>query len=561
MITLGLKPFGHDSCASIVKDGKIIVASTEERFNREKHSSKFPFKSIKFCLDFAGIKDINQIDEISIAFDYWRLIKYIHLYGFIKYFPHHTKTSLVSGFYQIKKIINIKYNIRTKLRYKGNIKFLDHHDNHAFAVFSASNYQNATVITIDGRGEQACTRIYKASSNEMKKLFQIDYPNSLGVFYTCVTEYLGFKRDEDEGKVMGLAPYGTNDLVNKMRKVIDTTKELYKLDMSYFEIQNNPNKNISNKFIKLFGPARKKGEPLTKRHKDMAKATQILLEEAVINIVKYSMKINPESNLCLTGGVALNSVTNGKILKSGIYDNIYIYPAAGDDGACVGSAIYSQFLKRRIIEQHEENKTPYLGYESNEDEIKQSINKYNLRFIKSKNVAKDVAKLISNGKFVGWYQGRAEFGPRALGNRSIVVDPRYAKNKDLVNSKIKFREAFRPFAPSVTEESASKFFDTNNINSPYMILAFDVYKDKQKIIPAVTHVDGTARIQTVNRKQNLKYWNLLKEFEKITKVPVLLNTSFNRMGEPIVNTPSEAIECFLGCGLDAIALGDYLIIK
>jgi len=287
----------------------------------------------------------------------------------------------------------------------------------------------------------------------------------------------------------------------------------------------------------------------------------VLLEEAVINLAKHAKDITEDKNLCLTGGVALNSVANGRILKEKIFDNIYIYPAAGDDGASVGAALYSYYSKgnKRVFDKN--NQSPYLGYEANENEILHAIKKNNLKYEKSENIAKDVAKLIAENKFVGWYQGRAEFGPRALGNRSIVVDPRKAKNKDLVNAKIKFREAFRPFAPSILEEYTQEYFETNGVNSPYMILAFDVKKDKQKIIPAVTHVDGTARIQTVSKVQNERYWELINEFYKLTGVPVVLNTSFNRMGEPIVNTPEEAMSCLLASGLDAVALGNYLITK
>lgn len=561
MITLGLKPFGHDACAAIAVDGKIIVASAEERFNREKHSGKFPYSAIKFSLKEAGISDINKVDEIAVIFDYWKLIRYLHVYGFFKFFPAHTKTSFVGGLYQAKKIATIKRILKEELGYKGDIKFLDHHNCHASTAYYTSDFDNAAVLTVDGRGEKACTRIYSASGVELKQRFELDYPNSLGVFYTSITEYLGFKKDEDEGKIMGLAPYGSAKLIEKMRQVLDTKGKTYKLNLAFFEMQNDPSKNVSEEFIKLFGPRRAKKDPLTQKHKDIARAAQALLEEAMVNLAKYAKELTGEDNLCLSGGVALNSVANGRILQEKIFDKIYIYPAAGDDGACVGAALYSYYQQNDERVFDKENQTPYLGYASNETEILKAIKKNNLQYRKSNNIAKDVAKLMAEGKFVGWYQGRAEFGPRALGNRSIVVDPRKAENKDLVNARIKFREAFRPFAPSVLEEYAQDYFETDGVDSPYMILAFDVKKNKQKVIPAVTHVDGTARIQTVTKEQNKRYWNLINEFYKLTGVPVVLNTSFNRMGEPIVNTPEEAINCLLGSGLDAVALGDYLITK
>lgn len=561
MITLGLKPFGHDSCAAIAVDGKISVASAEERFNREKHSGKFPYNAIKFSLKEAGISDINKVDEIAIIFDYWKLIRYLHVYGFFKFFPAHTKTSFVGGLYQAKKIASIKRILKEELGYRGSIKFLDHHNCHASTVYYTSDFDSAAVLTVDGRGEKACTRIYSASGTELKQQFQLDYPNSLGVFYTSITEYLGFKKDEDEGKIMGLAPYGSTKLVEKMRQVLDTKGKTYKLNLAFFEMQNDPSKNVSDEFVRLFGPRRAKKDPLTQHHKDVARAAQALLEEAMLNLARYAKELTGEDNLCLSGGVALNSVANGRILQEKIFDNIYIYPAAGDDGACAGAALYSYYQQNDERVFDKENQTPYLGYASNEAEILEAIKKNKLQYKKSKNIAKDVAKLIAENKFVGWYQGRAEFGPRALGNRSIVVDPRKAENKDLVNARIKFREAFRPFAPSALEEYAQDYFETDGVDSPYMILAFDVKKDKRKAIPAVTHVDGTARIQTVTKEQNERYWNLINEFYKLTGVPVVLNTSFNRMGEPIVNTPEEAINCLLGSGLDAVALGDYLIVK
>ncbi len=561
MITLGLKPFGHDSCAAIIVNGKIIAASTEERFNREKHSGQFPYSAIMFSLREAELRDINEIDEISIIFDYWKLVRYLHIYGFFKFFPAHTRASFVNGSYQIRKIAAIKRILRKELNYRGRIKFLDHHNCHAAAVYYTSSFKHAAILTVDGRGERACTRIYSASGSEMSQLFQLDYPNSLGVFYAAITSYLGFKRDEDEGKIMGLASYGSTKLVKKMRKVLNTKGKVYNLNLRFFEMQNNPRKDVSDEFIKLFGPRRAKNDPITQNHKDISRAAQELLGEAMLSLAKYAKELTGEDRLCLSGGVALNSVVNGQLLRENIFNKIYIYPAAGDDGACVGAALYSFHKRNNKLVFNRKNQTPYLGYASDDKEIVKAIKKYNLQHVRSNNISKDVAKLVADNKFVGWYQGRAEFGPRALGNRSIVVDPRKAENKDLVNSRIKFREAFRPFAPSALKDCAEEFFETNEVESPYMILAFKVRNGKEKIIPAVVHVDKTARLQTVAKEQNKKYWSLINEFYKLTGVPVVLNTSFNRMGEPIVNTPEEAINCMLKSGLDAVALGDYLVIK
>lgn len=561
MITLGIKPYGHDTCAAIVVDGKIIAASSEERFNREKHSRKFPRQAIKFCLKEAGIRNINKVNEISIGFDYLRLAFHLDLVGFFKYFPNYTKEAFVNGKYQVMKVIDTRRILRKEMGYKGKIKFIDHHDSHAAAVYYPSGFDDAAILTIDGRGELASTRIYNVEKGKFERVSQLDYPNSLGAFYSCVTEYLGFKENEDEGKIMGLAPYGRKNLVGKMRRVLKVRRGLYELNFEYFDFHRFPDRNVSEKFVKLFGKPRKKGDPLTQRHKDIARATQAVLEEAMLELAKHTKKLTTKNKLCLTGGVALNSVANGILTRSKLFDEIYIYPAAGDDGVSIGAALYSYYSNGGKRIKTKANQSPYLGYKSTDKEILKAIKKNKLSYKKSDNISNDVAQLLIKNKCVGWFQDKAEFGPRALGNRSILVDPRKAKNKDLVNSKIKFRESFRPFAPSALEEYAEEYFDTDGTQSPYMILAFDVKKDKKKIIPAVTHVDGTARVQTVSKRQNLKYWKVINEFYKLTGVPVILNTSFNRMGEPIVNNPEDAIACFLGSGLDAIAINNYLIVK
>lgn len=561
MVTLGIKPYGHDTSAVIVVDGKIIAATSEERFNREKHSRKFPSNAINFCLKMASVKNINEVDEISIGFDYLKLAFYLDFVGLFKYFPYSIKESIENGIYQINKIINTRRILRKNFGYKGKLSFLDHHDCHAASCYYPSSFDKAAILTVDGRGEQASTRIYQAKNNQFKTVFQLNYPNSLGAFYSCITEYLGFKDNCDEGKVMGLAAYGGDSLVKKMRKILFIGGGSYKLNLDYFDFHRFPERNISKKFIELFGQPRKNDEKINQRHKDIAKAAQVLLEEAIIEIAKRARRLTGEKNLCLTGGVALNSVANGRIIQRKLFDKVYIYPAAGDDGVSVGAALlsyYSAGNKRLFSIQ---NQSPYLGYGPSDQEIKDAISECGLKFKQSRNICKDVAVLLSKNKCVGWFQDRSEFGPRALGNRSILIDPRKAKNKGLVNSKIKFRESFRPFAPSVLKEYSNKYFELCGVDSPYMIFAFKVKKAKKREIPAVTHVDGTARIQTVSKEQNLRYWRLIKEFYKLTGVPVLLNTSFNRMGEPIVNKPHEAIECFLGSGLDALALGDYLIKK
>ncbi len=559
--TLGIKPFGHDTSAAIVIDGLVVAAISEERFNREKHSRKFPEKSIEFCLKQGKIKNINDLDEISICFDYYKLIYHLDVLKFFKYFPIYSNWAITDGIYQIKKILNTSKMLRS-MGYRGKIIFQDHHDCHAASTYFTSGFNEASVLTIDGRGENAATCIYKAHGTQLKRVFQANYPNSLGAFYSCITEYLGFKENEDEGKIMGLAPYGDLSLICEMREVLKISDGDYLLDLTYFDFHKKPLRNVSQKFINTFGEPRKRGDDLNQHHKNIARAAQAVLEEALIALAEKTKYLTNSDKICLSGGVALNSVGNGKIANEKIFDDIFIYPAAGDDGASVGSALLSYYNRSNYQVIDDINKSAYLGPDTFNKQVLKSLKKYNLSFELSKNISKDTANLLSENKFVGWYQGRAEFGPRALGNRSILVNPLHKENKDLVNARIKFREPFRPFAPSVPQNFASNYFHLNSVKeSPYMILAFDTKKDMRSRIPAVVHVDGSARVQTVTRKNNYLYWELLNEFGKITGTPVLLNTSFNIMGEPIVNTPEEAIRCYLGCGLDVLAIGDYLVTK
>ncbi len=561
-VTLGIKPYGHDTSATIVMNGVIIAAIAEERFNREKHSCKFPKSSIRFCIDQSGISDINTIDEISVCFDYLKLVYHLNVVNFFKYFPVYTFEAITNSIYQLRKIVDTNAQFK-RLGYTGKVRFLNHHDCHAASTYYTSTFTEAAIITVDGRGEHEATCIYSASGANIKKLTQVNYPNSLGAFYSCITEFLGFKENEDEGKVMGLAPYGDLSLVEAMNDVLKVGANGYELDLSYFYFQKKPSENVSKKFVSIFGQPRNKDDELTQHHMNIARAAQDVLEKALLALAKKAKDSTGASNLCISGGVALNSVGNGKIAQAAIFDSIFIYPAAGDDGASAGAALLSYYSlrpKERVLSLT--NQSPYLGPDFLDKNVEAALTKYSLSWIKPTNLEDYVAALLADNKFVGWYQGRAEFGPRALGNRSILANPRLAENKDHVNERIKFREHFRPFAPSTTLEDARNYFELGTTKeSPYMILAFNVKKDKQIEIPAVTHVDGTARVQTVTQEGNLRYWKLLKAFQKQTGTPVLMNTSFNIMGEPIVNTPEQAVKCFLGCGLDTLVIGDYVISK
>jgi len=550
----------HDSSAAIIIDGIIVAAAEEERFDRIKHSKNFPINAIKFCLEKPSLL-INEIDEVCISMDWLARAKS----RFDKtYSPEDIslcKRAVVWARDDINKKINAERVIRENLGYSGKISFLDHHDCHAAACYFPSKFKETAILTIDGAGEQAATRIYHAKGNKILKKIQFDFPNSLGALYSLATAHLGFKVDCDEGKIMGLAAYGNSSLVKKFNKIIKINKEGgYKIKSEWLDFINE---TFSKDFIKEIGILKRRNdEKIEKKHENLAFAAQKILEFAVLKLAELAQKITSSKYLCFGGGVALNSVVNGKIAKSGLFKDIYIYPASGDSGTSVGAAFYSYYcIKKNKKIFYEENQSPYLGYLEPKEKIIKNLKKYKLIYTKPENLEKEVSILLSKNKIIGWFSGRAEFGPRALGHRSILADPRDSLNKDRLNLQIKFREPFRPFAPVVMEEFAEQYFNMFGFKSPYMLLTFKVKEDKRDIIPAVTHIDNTARIQTVNKKQNRRFWNLINEFYKITGVPVLLNTSFNKAGDPMVNTSVEAIETFLKSGLDALVLEDYLVQK
>ena len=562
IISLGLTTGIHDTSASIVINGKITAASEEDRFDRDKHSGSFPFHAIKYCIEKSHIKNINEIDEVCIGMDWMERGKNRFIMRYDKKDTQLTKQSVLQVLNDIERTEKVEKVFREELGYLGKIKFYNHSLCHASVCYYPSPFLSAVILIIDGCGEKASTTIFSAKDNNFNKLFQINYPHSIGRFYGWMTDYLGFKMDSDEGKVMGLAAFGDESLIKKMREVLIVKNNgTYQLDLSYFEFQKDNSKGVSKKFIEVFGPKRYKKEEITIRHKNIAKAVQAVTEEAILALSKLAKKLSNEENLCLGGGVILNSVANGKILKSSIFKQIYIYPAAGDNGAGLGAALFSHFSKAKKKTFYEENQNPYLGYESNDNEILNTIKKYCLNYYKPKNTSKEIARLLSENMIIGHYNGQMEFGPRGLGNRSIFADPRKSENKNLVNSKIKFRESFRPFAPTVLEEFANEYFEMCNVDSPYMIVTFKTRIDKISLIPSVVHVDGTARVHTITKEQNERFYDIINEFNNITGIPMLLNTSFNKAGEVVVTTPEQAIETFVSSGLDVLVLGNFIIKK
>ncbi len=557
---LGISAFYHDSAAVLLKDGEIISASQEERFTRKKHDESFPKNAIDFCLDYAGIsmEDIDTVVFYEKPFlKFERILK-----SFLCTWPF--------GFLQFIKAVPIwlknKLFIKTKIKKYLNIAeekifFSEHHISHAASSVYTSPFKESAILVIDGVGEFATTSIGIFKDGKIEMLKEIEYPDSLGLLYSTITGYLGFKVNSAEYKVMGLAPYGEPKYLDKMKKLIHIYEDgSFKLNMKYFKFEKGL-RMYSRSLEKLFDePARKQEGKLNKKHFDIASSLQAITEEIVLNLAIHTKEITNFDNLCISGGVALNCVANGKILKSQIFKNIYIQPASGDAGGALGAALYYWYKNEQIQWNPLNYFSPYLGPSFSEEKIHEFLESKKIKYKKFKNseeCCKEVAKLINGENVVGWFQNRSEFGPRALGNRSIIADARNKDNWKKVNLKVKFRESFRPFAPSVLEERIKDYFDLEKV-SPYMLLTAPV---KTKNIPAVTHVDNSARIQSVNKEQNLKYYELIKEFEKLTGCGVVINTSFNVRGEPMVNTPKEAFQAFVNTEMDYLVMENFLLDK
>jgi|TARA_X000000950_G_scaffold267493_1_gene344039 carbamoyltransferase len=578
MKIIGINAFHADSSACLVIDGKLISAVEEERFNRIKHWAGFPIKSIKYCLEQSNL-NISDIDHISINID----PKANYLKKLLFLAKHRPSFSLVfdrikkkKKYNSIKEIINEEFK---DYQFNGQINNIEHHYAHLSSAFHVSPFKEACILSVDGFGDFASTAWGYGKENDIKIDKKIFFPHSLGIFYQAITQYLGFKNYGDEYKIMGLAPYGKPNYINELKKILLVNSNgSFKLNLDFFKFHKE-NFNYkwedgkveidnlySNKLEELIGPERKKEEDLNQFHKDLAHSTQKVYEEAFLNILNNLHEKYQIDNLCIAGGCGMNSVANGKIKNQTKFKNIYIQPAAGDAGGSIGSAFATHF-KNSNNKRSFQMKHAYWGTSFSEDEILECLNKSSEKIIyenctfekvaDDKNLNSTVAKAISVGKVVGWFQGRMEWGPRALGNRSILGDPRRSDMKDILNLKIKRRESFRPFAPSILREYVKDWFE-NDDEVPFMMKVYQIKKDKRNEIPAVTHVDGSGRLQTVYKDTNEKYYNLIKEFYNITNIPILLNTSFNE-NEPIVSNPQEALDCFLRTKMDILTLGNYLI--
>ncbi len=569
MYILGITSYAHDSSCSLIKDGEIRVVIEEERFNREKHTSQFPQQAIEQCLAFEKIS-IHDIDKITF---FWNPQREIvgNLSHVLKYFPQSVNLLLApSGGDELSfltrtgamKNIGRRIQDHFKLKKPPQVQFIEHHLGHAASAFFVSGFEESAILTIDGRGESTSTLLSVGRKNKIEKIKEIKVPHSLGHLYAALTDYLGFKPFFDEWKVMGMSAYGNDSFVPAFEKVVQFLDNgEYRLNLKYFRFHTHGQRRwLSEAFYEIFGPKREKSDPYEQRHFDIAYSLQKTIEKAGVHLAQNLHALSSQKNLCLTGGVVLNCLMNKKIIEQTPFENVFIQPVANDVGTSFGSALY-YYHQQLGKERHYKFDSIYLGTEYSNDEIERILAARRLHYKKCDNIARETARYIADGKIVGWFQGRMEIGPRALGNRSITVNPMDPTMKERLNERVKKREFFRPFAPSILEEKVAEYFDMpKGYLSPYMILIGDVKPQKRSVIPAVTHADNTARVHTVNKEINPKYWELIHEFEKITGVPVLLNTSFNE-NEPIVCQPEDALNCFLRTEFDVLAIGDYLVLK
>lgn len=594
MRILGISAYYHDSAASLIVDGKIVAAAQEERFTRKKHDSGFPTNAIIFCLTEAGItgKDVDQV-----VFYEKPLPKFERLLEtYFAYAPHGFKSFsmampvwLSEKLFQKRNLVReLKETVDSSVNWVEKMAFSEHHLSHAASAFYPSPFETAAVLTMDGVGEWPTTSLAVGNGNQLEILKEIHFPHSLGLLYSAFTYFTGFKVNSGEYKVMGLAPYGKPIYT---KTILDNLVDLkvdgsFHLNMDYFDYPAGL-RMTNKKFADLFGgKVRKSESELTQREMDLAASIQEVTEEVVLRLGKSIASETGQKNLCLAGGVALNCVANGKLLRAGYFENIWIQPAAGDAGGALGAALAAHHLMngapRTVNKSGDDMKGSYLGTHYNQSEIESRLTAAGAVFetVSDDAVIEQTASALAEGQAVGWHQGRMEFGPRALGGRSILADPRNADTQKTLNLKVKFRESFRPFAPSVLREHVSQWFDLNT-DSPYMLLVADVAKNKQipmtseqqslfgieklniprSEIPAVTHVDYSARIQTVHQDTNPRYHALIQRFFEKTGCPVIVNTSFNVRGEPIVESPEDAFRCFMGSDLDFLAVGNAILRK
>ncbi len=591
MYILGISCFYHESAAALIKDGKIIAASAEERFTRKKHDSEFPKLAVEFCLAQADIKMVDVDYLVFYEKPFWKfqriLLSALSLYPEAhRLFSKSMATWLLDKLW-VRSIIASESKIDPK-----KILFVPHHISHAASSFYPSGFAKSAVMTFDGVGEWTTTTYGVGSDKKIEILKEIKFPHSLGLLYSTFTAFLGFEVNDGEYKVMGMAPYGNPKYLDKVRKLVRVYSDgSYALKMEYFSFHKSTNKSYSQKFVELFGPPRPRdlyfftkssGYPSyfgdkpknyndlcqdNQKYADIAASIQAFTEEVILKLAQVVHKETKMENLTLGGGVGLNSVANGVLLKKGPFKRIFIQPASGDDGGSLGAALYAYHAilnkPRNFTQDH-----CYYGQGYTNQEVEKFLKSKKIKYkkiVSEEKLTDYLANSIAQGKVIGLFHGRAEWGPRALGARSIMADPRREEMKEVVNTKIKFREPYRPFAPVVLAEKANDYFELEGLEhqhlTKFMLAVFPVKKAKQKIIPATTHVDGSGRLQIITAKQNARYYNIVKKFGQKTGVYVLMNTSFNLKGEPIVNSPENAMNTFRASGLDILALENCIVLK
>jgi carbamoyltransferase len=558
MITLGVNYSQmHDSSACIVRDGELLFAVAEERISRLKHDARFPQLAIQACLDFAKVSP-SQIDEVCFG---WQTPGATFRHDLKLFATGRWPANYLNVLNSSRQFLSMGHQGGGSRRFaqqfgpsKARFRFVDHHFAHAISTYSYSGFDDAAIVVMDGRGAWEATSIWRGSHGRIEHIQTINWPNSLGIFYARFTEFLGFTPNADEWKVMGLAPYGKPGV--DLCAFLEPEAAPYKVHTDLLMVDG------SGSFVgwpTSLGSPRTPESEIDDRHKNIAFAVQDLCEGAMMSVVRLALEETRSHNLCLAGGVALNSKANGKILASGLIEKFFVQPAASDDGVALGAALapYLDGGQRLPIKPM---RHAYLGPSFDDDAITATINTYKIRSTRLSDPAATAAELLSRGKIIGWCQGRMEFGPRALGSRSILADPRDPEMKSKVNNAVKFREWWRPFAPSLKKEAAPEFLESA-YDSPFMILTAQVRPEKRSVIPSVTHVDGSARPQTVEQEINPLYWRLIDEFGRRTGVPLIMNTSFNLRGEAIVHTPTDAIRTFFSSGMDALVIGSFLVEK
>ncbi len=564
MNILGINHFFHDSSACILVDGKLIAALEEERFNRDKHTRAFPEQAVKECLKIAGL-EARDVDHVAVS------IQPTHRWGTKALYamkrPHKAapfiKHELVQGYFKQQRFRQwMKDTFGSNLP---KVHQIQHPVTHAAGSYYASPYDDAAILSLDGSGEWACAWMGHGKGDKVTCFSESYFPNSLGSVYEAVTEFCGFKPNYDEGKTMGLAPLGdASNHIDAARQVVNVDDDgQITADLSYFSYQFWGYRRCSAKFYDTFGTPRPFNGEFEDHHQDVAAAFQQVLEECALVLARQLKEKTKAPHLVIGGGVALNSVMNGRLLREAGFDDVYIMPAAGDNGTSIGAAytVYHQSLsKPRVDLPSHAHMNPYIGNEYSDAEIEAELKRFKLNYVRSPDITADAADLLEQGNIIGWFQGRMEIGPRALGSRSILANPAFPDMKQKINSEVKFREAYRPFAPSATVEGAKEFFDIE-VEAPFMLKVCQVRESKVDVLPAITHVDGSARLQTVRSETNPIYHALISNLGNRTGVPVVLNTSFNIQGEPVVESPRDAIRCFFSTGLDALCLGSFILTK